>query len=64
METRFNKAERNQYNHREVSGDEFKVFSDGVKGFGKSYLKYFEKEFDKMGWYVLENCEEGECYMK
>jgi hypothetical protein len=51
METRFNKAERNQDNCREVSGDEFKVFSDGAKGFRKSNLKYFEKEFDKMVWY-------------
>jgi hypothetical protein len=64
METRINKAERNQDNHREVSGDEFKFFSDGAKGFGKSYLKYFVKEFDKMVWFVLENCEEAECYMK
>jgi hypothetical protein len=64
METRFNKAGRNQDNHREVSGDEFKVLSDGAKGFGKSYFKYFEKEFDKMVWFILENCEEAKCYMK
>jgi hypothetical protein len=57
METILNKAERNQDNQREVSAHEFKVFSGGAKGFGKSSLKFFPKEFDNMVWYVLDNCE-------
>lgn len=64
METRFNKDERNQDKKRTVGPDEFKVFSDGAVGVGKSYLKTFENEFDKMVWYVLDNCEEAEPYIE
>jgi hypothetical protein len=60
METRFCKDERNQDNKRTVGPDEFKVFSDGAKGLGQSSLKCFDKEFDTMVWYVLDNYEETE----
>lgn len=42
---------------------EFHIFSDGAKGVGQSELKYFDKEFDDMVWYVLQNCEEAETYI-
>jgi hypothetical protein len=38
METRFNRDVRNQDKKQTVSTDEFKVFSNGAKGLGKSYL--------------------------
>jgi hypothetical protein len=40
------------------------VFSVGAKGLGKSILKHFDKEFDKMVWYVLNNCDDVERYIK
>ena len=49
-ETRFHKKDTNQDNHRKAGPDELDIFSDGAKGFGKSILKLFEKEFDKMVW--------------
>ena len=64
IETRFHKKDRNQDNHRKPGPDELDIFSDGAKGFGKSILKLFEKEFDKMVWYVLNNCEKAESYIK
>ena len=44
--------------------DEMEVFSVGAKGLGKSILKHFDKEFDKMVWYVLNNCDDVERYIK
>jgi hypothetical protein len=41
-----------------------KFFSDGAKGFGKSSLKCFDKDFDTMVWYVLDNCEKTETYIE
>jgi hypothetical protein len=41
-----------------------KFFLDGAKGLGKSSLKRFDKEFDTMVWYVLDNCEEIESYIE
>lgn len=64
METRFTKAERNQDKSVPVGPDELKVFSHGAKGLGKSVLKKYKKEFDKMKWFVLDNCEEAEPYIK
>ena len=63
-ETRFHKKDRNQDNHRKAGPDELDIFSDGAKAFGKYIFKIFEKEFDKMVWYVLNNCEKAQCYMK
>jgi hypothetical protein len=64
IETRFNKAERNQDKSAPVGPVELKVFSHGAKGFGKSILKNYKKDFDKMKWYVLDNCEEAESYIE
>ena len=63
-ETRLNKADRNQDKQRKRDDDELEVFSAGAKGLGKSTLKHFEKEFDKMVWYVLNNCDDVQCYIK
>ena len=64
IETRFNKDDRNQDKHRSVGPHELEIFSDGSKGLGKSELKYFEKEYDKMAWFVLDNCPEAQVYMQ
>jgi hypothetical protein len=64
IETRFNRAERNQDDCRIVGAHEFGIFSDGAKCLGKSSLKHFEKEFDTMVWYVLSNCDEGQSYIE
>ena len=58
-ETRFNKADRNQDKRRKPGPDELEVFSDGANGFGKGTMQYFEKEYDKMVWYVLNNCKKA-----
>jgi hypothetical protein len=63
-ETRFNKDDRNQDIRRKPDPDEMEVFSVGAKGLGKSILKHFDKEFDKMVWYVLNNCDDVERYIK
>ena len=63
-ETRFNKDDRNQDIRRKPDRDEMEVFSVGAKGLGKSILKHFDKEFDKMVWYVLNNCDDVERYIK
>ncbi|KAK1608362.1 hypothetical protein QYE76_032035 [Lolium multiflorum] len=62
-ETRFNKDDRNQDVRRKPDRDEMEVFSVGAKGLGKSILKHFDKEFDKMVWYVLNNCDDVERYI-
>ncbi|KAK1605080.1 hypothetical protein QYE76_028753 [Lolium multiflorum] len=62
-ETRFNKDDRNQDIRRKPDPDEMEVFSVGAKGLGKSILKHFDKEFDKMVWYVLNNCDDVERYI-
>ena len=62
IETRFNRKDRSQDNRRPVGDHEFGIFSDGAKGLGHSKLQKFEKEFDKMVWYVLSKCEEVELY--
>ena len=64
IETRFNRAERNQDNRRIVGPNEFGIFSDGAKCLGKSSLQYFENEFDTMVWYVLSNCDEAQSYIE
>jgi hypothetical protein len=48
VETRFNKDERNQDKQQIVNPDEFRAFSDGAIGLGRSILKQFDKEFEKM----------------
>ena len=63
-ETRFNKDDRNQDIRRKPDRDEMEVFSVGAEGLGKSILKHFDKEFDKMVWYVLNNCDDVERYIK
>ena len=63
-ETRFSKKDRNQDKHRKPANDELEVFSLGAKGLGKSTLKKYDKEFDKMVWYVLNNCEDASRYME
>ncbi|KAK1612763.1 hypothetical protein QYE76_036436 [Lolium multiflorum] len=62
-ETRFNKDDRNQDIRRKPDPDEMEVFSVGAKGLGKSILKHFDKEFDKMVWYVLNNCDDVEPFI-
>ncbi|KAK1676993.1 hypothetical protein QYE76_037841 [Lolium multiflorum] len=62
-ETRFNKDDRNQDIRRKPDPDEMEVFSVGAKGLGKSILKHFDKEFDNMVWYVLNNCDDVERYI-
>ncbi|KAK1661781.1 hypothetical protein QYE76_049940 [Lolium multiflorum] len=62
-ETRFNRDDRNQDIRRKPDRDEMEVFSVGAKGLGKSILKHFDKEFDKMVWYVLNNCDDVERYI-
>ena len=64
METRFNKDERNQDKRRTVGPDEFQIFTDGAVGLGKSVVRTFPNEFDKMVSYVLDNCEEAEPYIE
>jgi hypothetical protein len=64
IETRFNRAERNQDDRRIVGPHEFGIFSDGAKCLGKSSLMHFEKEFDSMVWYVLSNCDEAQSYIE
>ncbi|KAK1627079.1 hypothetical protein QYE76_001394 [Lolium multiflorum] len=62
-ETRFNRDDRNQDIRRKPDRDEMEVFSVGAKGLGKSILNHFDKEFDKMVWYVLNNCDDVERYI-
>ena len=57
------KNDRNQDKHRKPANDELEVFSVGAKGLGNSTLKKYDKEFDKMVWYVLNNCEDASTYM-
>jgi hypothetical protein len=64
IETRRNKPDRNQDKKQRVDPLEFDIFSKGARGLGVSKLKYFPKEFDSMVWYVLQNCEEAETYIR
>lgn len=64
IETRFNRAERNQDDHRIVGPHEFGIFSDGAKCLGKSSLMHFEKEFNTMVRYVLSNYDEAQSYIQ
>ena len=64
IETRFNKDERNQDRVHKVRRGEFAIFSDGAKPLGKPTLLEFPREYKKMVWYVLNNCEEEKGYIE
>jgi hypothetical protein len=64
IETRHNKPKRNQDKKRRVDPLEFDIFSDGARGLGLSKLKYFPEEFDSMVWYVLQNYDEAQTYIR
>ena len=55
---------RSQDKRRTVGPDEFQIFKDGAVGLGKSVVRTFPNEFDKMVSYVLDNCEEAEPYIE
>ena len=60
----FNRVDRYEDKHRTFGPDELHIFTDGARGLGKSILKTLKKDYDKMVWYVLDNCEEARTFIK
>jgi len=63
VETRFNRVTSMDGSLEELDGCDISVFMHGVNLVGASRLTYLEDEFDKLVWYVLNNCEEVDPYM-
>ncbi|WVZ83966.1 hypothetical protein U9M48_031052 [Paspalum notatum var. saurae] len=62
IDTRHNRDGRNRERADSLEGD-LSVFQHGVDLIGGYTITYLEKDYDKMVWYVLNNCEEAEPYM-
>ncbi len=65
VETRFNQDGRNidsSLDHTSSCG--LSVFMHGANLLGSSTIAYVERDYDKMVWYVLNNCAEVEPHMK
>ena len=63
LETKFNKESRFKDQNRRKQDDEVGIFSDGAKGSKNYKLSFFHNEFEKMVWYVLNNCDEAQPYI-
>lgn len=63
VETRFNQEGRNRERVDLKEGD-LSVFQHGVDLIGASRMTYLEGDYDKMVWYVLNNCPEVQPFME
>ena len=65
VETRFNRGETSGDGSLDNLEDcDISVFKHGVKLVGSCRVTYLEDEFDKLVWYVLNNCDEVQQYIK
>lgn len=63
LETRHNYEGRNR-EHVDMSKGDLSVFQHGVQLLGAPRITYLDKDYDKMVWYVLNNCAEVEPYIE
>ncbi|WVZ78323.1 hypothetical protein U9M48_026058 [Paspalum notatum var. saurae] len=63
LETRHNREGRNR-EHLDTSEGDISVFQHGVDLLGAPRITYLEKDYDKMVWYVLNNCPEVEPFIE
>jgi hypothetical protein len=63
VHTRHNREGRNR-ERVDLRKCDLSVFQHGVDLLGASRVTYLEHEYDKMVWYVLNNCPEVEPYME
>ena len=63
VDTRHNREGRNK-ERVDLSRGKFYVFQHGVELLGAPRITYLQDDYDKMVWYVLNNCSEVEPYIK
>ena len=63
VDTRYNREGRNRERVDLRTGD-LSVFCHGVHLLGTPKITYLEHDYDKMVWFVLNNCPEVEPYIK
>jgi hypothetical protein len=63
IETRHNREGRNRERVDKRKGG-ISVFNHGVEVLGAPTTKYLERDYEKMVWFVLNNCEEVEPYIE
>jgi hypothetical protein len=63
VETRHNRKGRNRERVATVEG-EISVFQHGAHLLGAPKLTYLEHDYEKMVWFVLNNCPEVEPYIE
>jgi hypothetical protein len=63
LETRHN-CEGGNREHVDMSKGDISVFQHGVQLLRASRITYLDKDYDKMVWYVLNNCVEVDPYME
>jgi hypothetical protein len=63
LDTRHNREGRNKERVDFRMGD-ISVFQHGVNFLGTSKITYLEHDYEKMMWYVLNNCEEVAPYIE
>jgi hypothetical protein len=59
LETRHNRKGRNR-EHVDTSKGDLSIFQHRVDLLGAPMIKHLEKDYDKMVWYMLNNCVEVE----
>jgi len=63
VETRHNQEGRNRERVGMRKGD-ISIFNHGVEVLGAPTITYLERDYEKMVWFVLNNCEEVEPYIE
>ena len=65
IETRFNRGDRNSDCNRKSANFELSVFNQHTRLFGrKAQLNLEEREYQKVHWYILNNCSELQAYIE
>jgi hypothetical protein len=64
VETWHNRVGRNREHVDMVRKGGMSIFKHGVEVLGAPWLTYLECDYEKMVWFVLNNCEEVEPYIK
>jgi len=64
VETRHNREGRNREHVDMGTKGGMSIFKHGVEVLGAPWLTYLERDYEKMVWFVLNNCEEIEPYIE